>query len=97
MTGVLSFLFVDLDALIKILPVTPGTEIPTITPALKLLSVIQPAVILSIAVIVGVFLAPKVGLSSPVAEAAAGGGNLASAFRPQILPGIIGGLMGGLP
>jgi hypothetical protein len=93
--GVLSFLFVDLDALIKILPVTPGTEIPTMTPALKLLSLIQPAIILSIAVIVGVFLAPKVGLSSPVAEAAAGGGNLGSALRSQILPGIIGGLMGG--
>ncbi len=94
LTGVLSFLLVDLDALIKILPAATG--IPTITLALKLLSLIQPAVILSVAVLVGVVLASKVGLSSPVAEAAASGGNLASALKPQIIPGIVGGLAGGV-
>ncbi len=96
LTGVLSFLLVDLDALIAILPVPAGTEVPTITPALKILSLIQPAVILSVAVLVGVVLASKVGLSSPVAEAAASGGNLASALKPQIIPGIVGGLAGGV-
>ena len=96
LTGVLSFLLVDLDALVAILPVPAGTEIPTITPALKLLSLIQPAVILSVAVLVGVVLASKVGLSSPVAEAAASRGNLASALKPQIIPGIVGGLAGGV-
>lgn len=95
MTGVLSLLLIDLDALIAILPVPAGTEIPPI-PVLKLLSLIQPAVILSIAVLVGVVLASKVGLSSPVAEAAASGGNLVSAFKPQIVPGIVGGLVGGV-
>jgi hypothetical protein len=96
MTGVLSFLLIDLDELIKILPVQAGTEIPKITPALKLLSLIQPAVILSVAVLVGVLLAGKVGLSSPVAEAAASGGDSVSAFKPQIVPGIVGGLAGGI-
>ena len=96
LAGVLSFLLVDLDALVAIVPVPAGTEIPTITPALKLLSVIQPAVILSVAVLVGVVLASKVGLSSPVAEAAASRGNLASALKPQIIPGIVGGLAGGV-
>jgi len=96
LTGVLSFLLIDLDALIAILPVPAGTEIPTITPALKLLSLVQPGVILSVAVLVGIVLASKVGLSSPVAEAAAGGGNLASAFKPQVIPGTIGGLAGGV-
>jgi CAAX prenyl protease-like protein len=96
LAGVLSFLLVDLDALVAILPVPAGTEIPTITPALKLLSLIQPAVILSVAVLVGVVLASKVGLSSPVAEAAASRGNLASALKPQIIPGIVGGLAGGV-
>lgn len=96
LAGVLSLLFVDLDALIKILPIPAGTEIPTITPAFKLLSLIQPAVIVSVAVLVGVALAPKVGLSSPVAEAAASGGNLVSAYKPQIIPGIVGGLAGGV-
>lgn len=96
LAGVLSLLLVDLDALIAILPVPARTEIPTITPALKLLSLVQPAVILAVAVLVGVVLASKVGLSSPVAEAAAGGGNLVSAFKPQINPGIVGGLAGGV-
>jgi Type II CAAX prenyl endopeptidase Rce1-like len=96
LTGVLSFLLIDLDALIAILPAPAGTEIPTITPALKLLSLVQPGVILSVAVLVGIVLASKVGLSSPVAEAAAGGDNLASAFKPQVIPGTIGGLAGGV-
>jgi len=96
LTGVLSLLLIDLDALIAILPVPAGTEIPTITPALKLLSLVQPAVILSVAVLVGVVLASKVGLSSPVAEAAASGGDSVSAFKPQIIPGIVGGLAGGV-
>jgi len=96
LAGVLSLLLIDLDALIKILPIPAGTEIPTITPALKLLSVIQPAIILAVAVLVGVVFASKVGLSSPVAEAAASGGDLVSAFKPQIIPGIIGGFAGGV-
>ena len=94
MAGVLSILLIDLEALIEILPVPEGREIPAI-PLLKLLSILQPAVILSGAVWVGVALASKVGLSSPAAEAAAGGGNLASVLKPQIIPGIIGGLAGG--
>lgn len=94
-TGVLSLLLIDLDALIAILPIPAGTEIPPI-PVIKLLGLIQPAIILSVAVLVGVMLASKVGLSSPVAESAATGGNLVSAFKPQIIPGIVGGLVGGI-
>ena len=96
LAGVLSLLLVDLDALIKILPIPAGTKIPIITPAFKLLSLIQPAVILSVAVLVGVALASKVRLSSPVAEAAASGGDAVSALKPQIIPGIVGGLAGGI-
>ncbi len=96
LTGVLSVLLIDLDALVAFMPVPAGTEIPTITPALKLLSLIQPAIILSVAVLVGVFLASKVGLTSPVAEAAASSGDSISAFKPEIIPGIVGGLAGGV-
>lgn len=96
LAGVLSLLLIDLDALIKILPIPAGTEIPMSIPALKLLSIIQPAVILAVAVLVGVALASKVGLSSPVAESAASGGDWVSAFKPQIVPGVIGGLTGGV-
>jgi len=96
LAGVLSFLLVDLNGLVAILPVPTETEIPPITPALKLLSLVQPTILLAVAILVGVALAFKVGLSSPVAEAAASGGDVISAFKPQIAPGIIGGLAGGI-
>jgi Type II CAAX prenyl endopeptidase Rce1-like len=95
--GVLSFLLVDLSALLRQLPVPAGMEVPQITPALKLLSLIQPMVLLSIAVLIGIVLAPKVGLSAPVAEATAGNGQRpVSVLKPQIIAGLIGGLVGGV-
>lgn len=96
LAGVFSFLLIDLVALVALLPVTAGTEIPPITPALRLLSLIQPALLLALAVFVGVALAHRVGLSSPAAEAAASGGHVAAALKPQIMPGLIGGLAGGV-
>ncbi|HEY0083227.1 MAG TPA: CPBP family intramembrane glutamic endopeptidase [Pyrinomonadaceae bacterium] len=95
LAGVLSFLLVDLPALVALLPVPAGVEIPQITPAIKLLSLIQPAMLLALAVFSGVALAHKVGLSSPAAEAAARGNHVWPALKPQIVPGIIGGLSGG--
>lgn len=50
----------------------------------------------SLAVFVGISLAPKVGLSSPAAVAAPGGGQLTSALGPQIIPAVIGGVVGGV-
>ncbi|HJZ79854.1 MAG TPA: CPBP family intramembrane glutamic endopeptidase, partial [Pyrinomonadaceae bacterium] len=94
--GVLSFLLVDLSALLANLPVTAQTEMPFPLFVAKLLSIIQTTVLLSIAVLLGVALAQRVGLSSPVAEAFAGRGNLLAAFKPQIVPGLIGGLVGGI-
>jgi hypothetical protein len=78
------------------LPVTAGTELPLPPLALKVLSIVQPTIILSLAVFVGISLAPKVGLSSPAAVAAAGDGRFISALAPQIIPGVIGGLVGGI-
>src|SRR6187549_99125 len=94
--GVVSFLLVDLNALLKSLPIPPETEVPDFTFTLKLLSLMQPCVLVAIATFVGVLLAPKVGLSAPLAEAIANGGERLSALRPQIIPGIIGGLVGGV-
>jgi hypothetical protein len=94
MAGILSILFVDLSALVALVPVPPGTEIPTITPALKLLSVIQPTLVLAVAVLVGVNLALKVGLSVPVAESIALGHGWPSALKPQVVPGLLGGAIG---
>ncbi len=94
--GVFSLLLVDLSAVIAMLPIPAGTEIPPITLGLRILTLVQPSVILFVAVLVGVALAPRVGLKSPVAEAAASGTDLVSALKPQIIPGIVGGLTGGV-
>ena len=94
--GVLSFLLVDLTRLVALLQLPAGTKIPQTTPALKLLSLIQPTILLSIAVLIGVRLASKVGLSSPAAEAVAGNRPLGAALKPQVIPGLIGGFMGGI-
>lgn len=95
-TGILSLLLIDLEALITILPLPPGTEIPFSIPVLKVVSLIQPAFLVALAVLIGVSLASKVGLSSPVAEAVARRSDLVSALKPQIVPGLIGGLLGGV-
>lgn len=60
----------------------------------KLLNLITPTFLLSIAVLTGVNLAPKVGLSAPFAEALANGAPLLSAIKPQVIPGLIGGAWG---
>jgi len=95
MIGVLSFLFVDLSALIAHFPLPKGVEKPEVTPLLKLLSLLQPTIIMSAAILIGVAFASKVGLFSPVAEAAIDKRGLVSALSPQVLPGLIGGLAGG--
>lgn len=96
MLGLGSFLLVDLEALLRLVPVPEGTEVPAITPAFKLLSLIQPAVIIAAAVLIGNVLAPKVGLSAPMAESLATGGRWIPALKAQVVPGFVGGLVGGL-
>src|SRR5262245_17038883 len=93
--GVLSIMLVDLTALVAALPVTAGKAMPFAPLVVKLLGLIQPTVFLTVAILVGRDLAPKVGLSSPVAEAVAEGRAFGSALKPQIIPGLIGGLLGG--
>lgn len=95
MAGVLSLLLIDFSGLIASLPLPADGATPTLTPAMKLLAIVQPAVILSLAILCGVVFAPKVGLSSPMAEAASVNGPLRSALKPQIIPGFLGGLAGG--
>src|SRR2546429_2128900 len=53
-------------------------------------------ILLILAVLLGVALAPKVRLSSPIAEAAASGRQLRRPLLPQIIPGLLGGMMGGV-
>ena len=98
MLGVASFLFVDLHALIAAMPLPPGEKVPELPPPglFKIISVIQPAVITTLAVAVGVWLSTKVGLHSPAAEAAANGEPFFAKLKPQVLPGVLAGLATGV-
>lgn len=90
--GILSFLLIDLSAVLAILPPTDGTKLPSPW-LLKLLSLIQPTLLLALAVFVGVLLSPKVNLSAPAFEALARGKSFIAALKPQIIPGVIAGLI----
>ena len=94
MAGVASFLLIDLSGLVALVPVQPGSEVPTITPLLKIVSLIQPTVLLAAAVLIGIALAHKVGLSAPLAESLGAGGQSVAALRSQWVPGLLGGLVG---
>ncbi|MBC7900163.1 MAG: CPBP family intramembrane metalloprotease [Saprospiraceae bacterium] len=97
MAGVLSFLFVDVSALIAALPLPEREPVELPPPALlKLLSVLQPAVLLTLAVLVGVRLAERVGLHAPATEALASGNGFLKNLRPQIVPGVITGVAAGI-
>ena len=96
MAGVLSLLLLDLSAILANLPATAGLELPFHPLLIKLLSVVQTGILLSIAIFIGVRLAPLVGLSAPAAEALARGNSFISALKPQILPGVIAGVIAGI-
>lgn len=96
MAGVLSFLLIDLSAVLATLPATAGLEMPFHPLLIKLLSVVQTAILLSIAIFIGVQLAPVVGLSAPAAVALARGNSFISALKPQALPGLIAGFIAGV-
>ena len=62
--------------------------------AVLLLSGLQTAVLLALAVAIGVWLAPRVGLQAPVLSAWLGGGPVGPALRAVVAPGVIGGVAG---
>lgn len=89
MIGVLSTLWIALPI--------PAQELPLPLIAVKLMSLISPTFLLSIAVLVGVNLASKVGLSAPLSEAFASHAQQPIvAIQPQVIPGVLGGGLGGI-
>lgn len=71
-------------------------ELPGSPVLIKGLMLIQPTILLSLAVLAGVQLAPKVGLAAPGAEELAAGRSGYRTIIPQLLPGLLGGLGNGL-
>ncbi len=74
--GVASLWFVPFEVLL------PGIDF---TSQLRLLSLIQPTVLTLIAVCVGQYLAPKVGLGAPLVDAVLAGGAVTAVLR-RIIP-----------
>ena len=95
--GVLSFLLVDLETLIAMVPLPEG-EKPAMPQwfLLKIASVAQPAVLTTAAVLLGMWLAPKVELHAPAFEAWAESKRFWEELRPQIVPAMIAGLISGV-
>lgn len=60
----------------------------------QLASTLQSCVMLAIALCVGAFLAPKVGLRTPLLTAWASHTPLANAAKPLVVPGLAGGALG---
>jgi hypothetical protein len=98
--GVLLWLAGMLGAAVVTVTLLPqlGAQVPLPGPlwVLMLASFAQSAVVVGVATSMGVVLAPAVGLHAPAFEAAAAGRPIAPALRPQLLPGVVGGVPGGL-
>ncbi|WP_330148977.1 type II CAAX prenyl endopeptidase Rce1 family protein [Shewanella xiamenensis] len=63
---------------------------------LILLMVMQSSFMLVLMIFFGVIFSQKVGLFAPVFEVCAEGGNIYHALKPQFIPALIGGVLGGL-
>jgi hypothetical protein len=90
LAGVLSFQLVDLQALIAMLPATQGKPLPLPMAVIRLLSIVQGAVLVAVAAFAGLLLASRVGLSAPASQALAERRPFLPALRPQLLPGVFG-------
>ena len=62
--------------------------------AVVVLSGLQTALLLVLAVVVGVWLAPRVGLRAPAVSSWLAGQSIVPALRAQSLPGVWGGVLG---
>ena len=88
MPGVLAISFIALPLLLA------GRPLPASPTVVGMASAAQSAILLAIAAWAGVQLAPQVGLHAPFLAAAAHGRLDVAALEAQLLPGVVGGLLG---
>lgn len=69
-------------------------KLPVPLETLQVATAIQGAVLVFIAALAGAVLAPRVGLQAPAIFAIARSGEVLEVFRPQLVPGFVGGCMG---
>ena len=90
MIGVLAVMFIMLAVLISQHPPHSPLRVPVWVASLAASA--QAAVLLALFVWCGAVFASRVGLRAPVFEALVTGRSLGAALRPQLLPGLLGGL-----
>ena len=94
--GVIAMVGLVFPRLIETLPEMLGDEPLPLPPGmLVVLSLVQSSVLLALAVWAGVALSPAVGLRAPAFEAAVMRQSVVSALRPQLVPGVLAGIVGG--
>lgn len=92
LAGMLGVVVITVTALPQLLG---EVSLPAPLWVVLLASLAQSAFLVALAVWSGVALAPKVGLRAPAFEAAVTALPIASALRPQFLPGLVAGAIGG--
>lgn len=92
LAGMLGVVVITVTALPQLLG---DVTLPAPLWVVSLASLAQSALLVALAVWSGVALAPKVGFSAPAFEAAVTARSIASALRPQLLPGLVAGVFGG--
>jgi membrane protease YdiL (CAAX protease family) len=92
LAGMLGVVVITVTALPQLLR---RVTLPAPLWVVSLASLAQSALFVALAVWSGVALASKVGLRAPAFEAAVTARSIASALRPQILPGLVAGAFGG--
>ena len=93
--GVIAMVGLVFPRLIETLPEMLDEPLPLPPRVLIVLSLVQSSVLLALAVWAGVALSPAVGLRAPAFEAAVMRQSIVSALRPQLVPGVLAGMLGG--
>ena len=78
------------------LPLPANVDLPLSATMVKLASMTQVTLLLAVALWIGLFTAPKVGLAAPFFQALVRDENRWRALAPQIMPGLIGGVAAAL-
>ena len=81
--GVSSLYVAPLEVLI------PDGELDLSTPLLKLVLLIQPTILTVLAIFLGTFLSPKIGLNAPIIVALSKGDPIGVSLRSQFLPALL--------
>ena len=94
LAGMLGVVVLTVTVLPQLLREMPALPAPLWV--LLLASLAQSAALVALATWAGVALAPKVGLRAPAFEAVAARRPLGPALTPQLLPGLVAGVAGGI-